>query len=713
MTSAISSRNTVVFFSVIKRLKWLGILFFTALFFDMPLALWMQLGEHKKLDPTGWLTAVQQGRLEQILFRPMETLLSIGFPIILALVIFYYLQNEKATTFFHSLAIRRRSLYLQSFLAGLVMVWLPLMAAGLLNYLVFKAYGVSRGMWNYVLLTENANSSAAYSSSPIGINGVAIGIGHAMLIWLCLILVMTLLFYTFTIFVGMFTGNILLQAVLTSIGLFLPLAAYYLIEYSLGKMIYGFVDAHPAYIDSLSPIVGYVSLISEHSKNSKWIILAYFIAAIILLVGGICVYARRQAEAAGETLAASWVRGVFKYGVSVCAALTGGVYFGVQFSTNPLALYLGFALGGLLGYIISDMVAYKTFRFYERWKALVVFAVIFTVVVGAVKLDLFGYERRIPETAQVKSAMLTGGFDSGSGSGMGSIKLATAQNIKRVTMLHSAIISMKSENTNYADNQQSYNDYLKHLGDGNYIPSRRLNLNFEYKLQDGSKINRGYTIDASKYEHYLKPIITSSEGKRSMYKGVLAAAPAEVLKININDSHFSRQITIQDTAEKAAALNALKKDVMNLSYEAMLEWRVPQRGSIEIALPGKTKYDITYLQVPYYTEFEYFDAFLKKSGYYDQLVLDAKDVSYLELRQIGADRRIIVKDPARINDILLWGTETGSDVAVKDAMANEQSDAAQQYYAVVYRKDGKLSYMSIENSYWPQKMIYEIFLSAN
>lgn len=206
------------------------------------------------------------------------------------------------------------------------------------------------------------------SNSP-----VTVSIGRLLGYWLFISLLMTGLFFVFTVFVGMLTGNVLLQGALTIVGLFLPLGIFLLGRYNFSRLLYGFSEGgYENYLEWFSPLVSYLENNNYSTINNQfnWY-LGYLAIAIVLVGVTIYLYKLRHAEAAGETLAASWIRWIFKYGVAVSAALTGGVYVSSFNENNLQLLYIGYIIGALLGYCISDMIAYKSFHFYKRWRGMV------------------------------------------------------------------------------------------------------------------------------------------------------------------------------------------------------------------------------------------------------------------------------------------------------------------------------------------------------
>ena len=140
MISRTSSSQWVVFKAALKRLKWLSILYGVVLFLELPLLLWMELGKQKTIQGDLWAEAANKIYLSPMLFHPIQHFVNIAVPVIFGLIIFHYLHNDKASTFFHSLPIKRGSQYCQNLLAGLILIWLPILINGLLVYGVFAAF---------------------------------------------------------------------------------------------------------------------------------------------------------------------------------------------------------------------------------------------------------------------------------------------------------------------------------------------------------------------------------------------------------------------------------------------------------------------------------------------------------------------------------------------------------------------------------------------
>lgn len=395
--------------------------------------------------------------------------------------------------------------------------------------------------------------------------------------WLFLSILMTGLFYIFTVFIGMLTGNVLLQGALTFIGLFLPLGLYVLIKYNLWKLLYGFSkDIDGRTVEWLSPLISYLNEQNYRLlfKVSTWYFW-YFVAAIILCGVSIYFYKIRHAEAAGETLAAEWIRRTFKYGVATSAALTGGLYLSTLNENSAGVLYLGYFIGAVLGYIIADMIAYKSFHFYKRWKGMLIFGAAFILLLTTINLDFYGYERYVPDQEEVKEVLLSNLNRGGSPVIPG---LIGEDNISRVRELHQQIIKLEKENR--AWEKSVYNRQKSVAGPMDPL-SMVTPIDITYVLDNGRKVKRAYNIDIYRYRQFLYPIFNTQEAKKSMYGRLFKLDEGKIDQITVTNHRFGKSVRIYKRVEIDEALAALKKDVLDISYEAAMEGKVPSQAIIE------------------------------------------------------------------------------------------------------------------------------------
>ncbi|MDT3701248.1 MAG: DUF6449 domain-containing protein [Thermincola sp.] len=704
MTSITSFKNWVIYKGTLKRLKWFGILYGVALLLELPLLIWMELSRQQEIQGAMW--AANKSLHPQMLFHPFFHLTNAAVAVIFGLIIFYYLHNDRANTFFHSLPIKRSVLYCQNLLAGLTLIWLPILLNGVLIYLVLTLFGITEAQWN---------NTQVYS--PMGALVTDLPTGHSVWqilgYWFFLSLLMTGLFLIFTVFVGMLTGNVLLQGALTIIGLFLPLGVYLLGEYNLSRLLYGFSrDNLDNSIIWLSPLVRYFENNNYNFMDQINWYFAYL--GVTVLLGGVTIYLYklRHAEAAGETLAAAWIRWVFKYGVAVCAAMTGGLYFSSFNENSPQLLYIGYFIGALLGYCISDMIAYKSFHFYKRWKGMVVFGISLLLLVAAVSFDMFGYETYIPAQDSVKEVRVSNlAGDGYMFEGDHNIQgLTTPENIEKVRLLHQRIIDREGENKNL---QRSVNWELSQSAvRAKFTPIRVVPLTLNYVLKNGSSVSRVYRIDVNSYRQYIYPIFNTEEARRSMYSRFFQIDVEKLDQINVSNFRLGRNIRVYKPEEIKEALIALNKDMLNLTFEEAVEGKVPAKAHVNFASkPNSNKSYSTY-DLTFFPDFKNFDAFLKKQGYWADLFVEPEEVAQISVHKVGSTNVEEIKDKEKIKVLLDWSTRSDKQAFLDRRIYMEkgpyQDNPSAQYFGEVLLKKGDPVWVEFEHSPYAWEQMKDI-----
>lgn len=698
MISGTSFNKWVVFKSALKRLKWLGILYAVTLFLELPMILWMELSKQKALQGNLLTQINNKSYLFQFLFNPLEHAVNIAVPIIFGLIIFQYLQKNRASTFFHSLPIKRWFLYLQNLLAGLVLIWLPIIINGILVYGVFTAFGITTGE----LANPNVYDTPMGMASNIIPNVVPVW--QVISYWLLISLLMTGLFFIFTVFIGMLTGNLLLQGALTFIGLFLPLGFYLLVNYNLSKLLYGYPrDFNNSTIEWLSPMIRYLS---DQYFRSVFQTPSYYIwyFLITLLLGGLSIYLYklRNVEVAGETLAAGWIRWIFKYGVAICAALTGGLYFSTFNENSNAVLYIGYLIGAALGYIVADMIAYKSFHFYKRWKGMLIFGAVLILLFSSVKLDIFGYEKHVPNQETIKEVSLSNLNRDGLPVSGG---LTDKDNIRRVLELHKAIIQRQEDNS-------AQEITFKNSQAGSYaVPPNPKNMIYpieiSYTLNNGAKVKRAYNINLYRYRQLLYPIFSSSEAKKIMYARLFQIDESKIDQISINNYHLGKNVRIYKPEEIKKALAALKKDVLNVSYEAAIEGKVPALATIEFTSKTNNEKNYAFYNLNYYQEFNNFEALLQEQGFTKELFLNPEEVSEIIIKKVGSNESAAVKNKQEIKTLLDWCNLEDERAFIMRQQQPENKGFV-EYYGKIVKKSGTPIYVMFDNSPYGQEAISKI-----
>ena len=368
------------------------------------------------------------------------------FGIFFAMAMFAYLTNPRATQGFHSMPVRRETLYATNYLTGLVCMVSALVLA-------FALAGITAACFGALDLTA---------------------LGTALLA----AVLSVLFFYSFAVLCMMFTGQILAAPVFYGILNFLAVGMEYLVRTFAGNFLYGYSGySAPETFAFLSPAWELVCVLDvsnvarvdrilsdgtyqvirggEYMLSGLGMLGIYAAVGIVLAVLGLLVYRRRASEATGSIVTVAWARPIFKYGVAVCAAFSLGqliyfLVFGLNLHNGQYSLPGTIAcmlFTGLLGYFAAEMLLHKSFRVWRTGRVgALVFSAVLVCFGVAMSLDLTGYEGYTPDAEEVEFVSV---YLSSNGDYL-SCKLDEPESIERTLAAHRAMIADKARQLSYA-----------------------------------------------------------------------------------------------------------------------------------------------------------------------------------------------------------------------------------------------------------------------
>lgn len=437
------------------------------------------------------------------------------FPVIVATLVFRYLQTSKSVTAMHSMPYTRFRLYVNNLLSGLIIVLLPL----LINLVII--FGI-KGFTQFGNILELQEIWRYFGISTM----IAVTV------------------YAISVMVGMFTGSSIAQMVFTYILNFLPLAIVggsYLLLYGL---VYGLKEIEIS--TSLLNIMPMTQVIRSNWGSIKILIIINSIVTILSLVIGYFVYKFRNLERAGDVISNGILKPIFKYGVTTCVMAVGVIYIKValEIIAPNILVYILFAA---IGYIIAQMLLIKSFKILKYYKGFLVYAIVILLVGLIIHFDVTGFEKRVPEIEQVDAVVLEYYNNIRELDYTNILKnrnakiLRTQDNIKSIIDIHKDIVNAKK------DANQSYGSFT--IG---------------YKLKNGKFIEREYPINVyEKYEDKINSVYDSIEYKLQNYD-IFSYDEDELKEITIYNNYESYQIRDEKSKE---LLKLVKNRILEPSYE--------------------------------------------------------------------------------------------------------------------------------------------------
>ena len=392
----------------------------------------------------------------------MLAFLAFGAGPVLAMGMLSYLYNPRTCGMVNALPMKRETAFFTAVLTGLA----PMLAADLLVFLVLLA---------------------RYS----GIAGVD---GAHVVTWLELVVLGNIAYYGMACFCGVLTGNIL---VLPAVYVVLNCTAAVVeatVRTLFGRLIYGYSYGEMRF-GVLSPIVrmgetlhavGSVPPTAASGEADAASVYPVFhmkgmgylagicAAGVVLVFLSMLILKKRHMESAGEIVAVPVLRPIFRICMAVGCGLVGATVFCEWILSEllrgralALAVIALLCLGAAVGYFAAQMLMKKTLRVFKGgWKQLGIICACLALAAILADCDVCGYEKRLPDAAEVESVELPTGMD---------VRLSDPASVEAYLAFHRGLIEHKAVNE-AAGGRTTWN------------------LSLNYNLKDGSHFTRLYQI---------------------------------------------------------------------------------------------------------------------------------------------------------------------------------------------------------------------------
>ncbi|MEY8389463.1 hypothetical protein AALC17_19715 [Oscillospiraceae bacterium 38-13] len=553
MRSKTSYFNPALFRKNLTRFwpLWGGASFIGALF---PLALLAVLIQSGELDAIQSPLEITCGYYSVVAY--LLPVLSLFYGALCALAAWGWLYNPRSVGMFHSLPITRKSLFLTDFLSGMSMMLIPYAVTGVLAVLI---------------------SAAIRGLEPVGLAVTVLCVLGESFFYFC--------FATLMVFV---TGNPFAFAGFYFLFHFLAAGAEWLVSLLMNQFYFGVSRSYEGVIEFLSPtlyLTRRMEVLTESQRITTpdgwvetgalesvtlangWLVGTYALAGLVLLAGAWALYRRRRSECAGDVVAVGWMKPVFRYGVALCAAFTGGLLLYALFcdgfqsldgSADALPMAVCMAVAGVIGYYIASMLLSKSLQVFRgSWKGVLATGIAAAALCLTIAADPFGVETRIPESAESVALYISGIH----GSGVNAV-LEDPGDIDQVRDLHWALLaerdSLGTSTQQIPADQDMYNVMLvlRYYLPGDKMLHRYYDLYLTEEMLAGSEALRQLA------ELACAPGVQSYDIFSHIYTGGIESRLTSGSISGILDAETGEQKQVDLTPEQARILEeAVGRDV--------------------------------------------------------------------------------------------------------------------------------------------------------
>ena len=460
MKSKTSCFNKTIFKKNITHFWPIWLVYIGYLLFILPINLWLNMAGYNRWD-TYTQAQKQLSALNDTLNAAINPAVTFVFAGIAILAVFSYLYSARNANMIHALPVNRLELFVTNIMSAGAFLIIPQTIVFVITVFVCIAARIT--YIQYILF---------WYGTAVGIGIFALAMGS---------------------FVAMLTGNIVAFPFYYLIANFLYVGSVMLVGTLINTICFGVSQIwEPGRSGMLSPMyflaqnVGIKQITDKtyaicgiEMRGSKYVAI-YVVLAVLFLVLAYQLYKRRQIETAGDLVCIRGIKPIFRWGVGIGAGTELGIVLTdtVQCRVAGNQVLFGLLVACILlmetlCFFGAEMLLQKSFRVFKKkrvaeWAAM---AVVSVALLGALQMDLFGIEGKVPEVSEIKSASVNLDYK---------IRFE-GEEAEQVTELQREIISHKEE-------------YLA-CEDVSYV-------NFVYKMKDGSELQRSYPVPVS--EEYLE-----------------------------------------------------------------------------------------------------------------------------------------------------------------------------------------------------------------
>ena len=304
------------------------------------------------------------------------------FAIIAAMTVFGWMYHAKSAGFTGSLPIRREGLFLSGALAGFTMLAGPAVVTALLTLL------------------------AAAGSCGFGWAAELTGA------WLGKYLLLALCFFGFACLCAQLTGTLWVLPVVYGL-LNVAVAGFWLlISNVLGLLLPGFGGGLPMLAADLSPVVRMFLFDWNDASFPDWGGLSlYAVFGLVCVFLALLLIKKRRMESATDTVALTWLKPVFRWvfaaGFALCFANLIYLILMSEERYHYAVMAVFLVVGGLLGWLIAEMLVRKSFKVASCLKTYPILAVVLVALVVFCAAGGLGYSSYCPDASEVETAVLS------------------------------------------------------------------------------------------------------------------------------------------------------------------------------------------------------------------------------------------------------------------------------------------------------------------
>lgn len=547
----------------LKRRVWTIALLILTFFFSVIIPLFMTVSERSDYEiQEEWLDWMSRQALELLGHdNPFVTLIVVIAAVVCAVSGFSYLHSAKKVDLYHSIPVKRGTLFMANYFNGVLMMAVIYLAAQLAGTVIAASAGVG-----------------FRSTFPVAMAAYGFHMAYYCLLYTTMILAMLLTGNIIIALLGnlvfWFYGPGVAGLVYTCVEVWFE--TYFYKSHFLGADFFSKIS------EKTSPFINFIRNYEKFWDNSLLLVIGTTLLVTVVLAA-FCywVYKKRPSEAAGKAMAFQKTMAPIKILLVIPISLAFGIFFWAIRSTMGWAVF-GILCGGLITHCLMEIIYHFDFRklFCHKMHLVLCIAASLFILCGF-KYDWFGYDSYLPKGSEVKSAAITansidnwvtyGSVDkreigrAGSGEFYYNWAYSDAEDYAAEHMEITDIADILSIARKAIQlNQQTEGNDSGYRWDYDRGFQK---FTIQYTLNNGRKVIRQYSVYDDMIQEELNRIYDSQEYKMGSYP-LLSQTAEDTARINFQQFNHIVKVGVEpQTEEMKALLEAYQTDFKSLTME--------------------------------------------------------------------------------------------------------------------------------------------------
>ena len=518
----------------LKRRSWLAAITALVYFICMPVVLLMQMDS--------LMSAVQRGNIE--LSVAADTFKNaMGYQNIMISVIvlitavaaaisgYGFLHSRVKLDFYHSLPIPRKKFFLVQYTSGITMFVVPYIICVILCLFI----GAGNGLLSGDILI-------------VSIKVFILRILQYLMMYGTVILAMVMTGKMLTAILGAIVFSIYIPGTLA---IFTGVASNFMDTYMGGN----FIDKYAVYLSPVTVGINTQYMFNEYNSMGKW---AWFGIGVmilwILVMTGLAIglYSVRRTEAAENSMAFSKTEGVIKILMVIPMSLAVGLYFGVMMSQKGVFwFYAGMLFAVVILSAVIEFIYHFNMKEIFAHKLHILISFVITVgVVMCCQFDWIGYDTYLPSKDSIEQMALYSSDINRYGYGRsssGEVSYNTRDGLEATL----------------TENFDPIYELAKEGVDGE--KDRSVDINVEYKLKNGKKVFRRYSVNRETFNTAYEELFKNEEFIEKTFP-VFSLPAADVYSIYLSGLTDSFVLDLSST-KRGELMEIYKSDLRKVGYD--------------------------------------------------------------------------------------------------------------------------------------------------